>query len=363
MERSYAELYEPRRGPRIKRWLGKLGLWLWGAIGLGGIVAAYAGSVATEVLPAPRDLVCLAKEQFCRPAPGTQFTILISNLAEDPDGHQTRLVRDVFLNERGLEARSTCRVVRLDTASGSLTDAETAALERGRALLESRNADLLIWGEVKKADRELSLWFLSSGGSTLGAPSYSLSEKLTLPENFRADSAPSSKPSRWRRSPRATEQAGTHLVGLLKPARAKLEQLLASPPPEPDEEQKADLQFSLALAAQTIGEQPGENEPLEAAVDAYRAALEVRTRERVPLDWATTQNNLGNALSTRRARGRHAKARTGGRRLSRPPRGVPASRRELVRRHRRAQPRARRGAARRAPGKERGGVRGFFRFP
>ena len=32
------------------------------------------------------------------------------------------------------------------------------------------------------------------------------------------------------------------------------------------------------------------------AVAAYRAALEERTRERVPLDWATTQTNLGNAL-------------------------------------------------------------------
>ena len=31
---------------------------------------------------------------------------------------------------------------------------------------------------------------------------------------------------------------------------------------------------------------------------AYRAALEERTRERVPLDWAQTQNNLGNALET-----------------------------------------------------------------
>ena len=30
----------------------------------------------------------------------------------------------------------------------------------------------------------------------------------------------------------------------------------------------------------------------------YRAALEVRTRERVPLQWAMTQNNLGNALKT-----------------------------------------------------------------
>ena len=32
------------------------------------------------------------------------------------------------------------------------------------------------------------------------------------------------------------------------------------------------------------------------AVAAYREALKERTRERVPLDWAMTQNNLGNAL-------------------------------------------------------------------
>jgi tetratricopeptide (TPR) repeat protein len=37
---------------------------------------------------------------------------------------------------------------------------------------------------------------------------------------------------------------------------------------------------------------------LEEAVAAYRAALEERSRERVPLQWATTQNNLGTALST-----------------------------------------------------------------
>jgi tetratricopeptide (TPR) repeat protein len=36
---------------------------------------------------------------------------------------------------------------------------------------------------------------------------------------------------------------------------------------------------------------------LEEAVMACHAALEERTRERVPLDWARTQNNLGHALS------------------------------------------------------------------
>src|SRR5262249_24694801 len=37
---------------------------------------------------------------------------------------------------------------------------------------------------------------------------------------------------------------------------------------------------------------------LEEAVAAFREAVKEWTRERVPLDWATTQNNLGAALKT-----------------------------------------------------------------
>jgi hypothetical protein len=40
----------------------------------------------------------------------------------------------------------------------------------------------------------------------------------------------------------------------------------------------------------------GGTEPLEEEVLAYREALKERTRERVPLDWAITQNNLGTVL-------------------------------------------------------------------
>ena len=36
----------------------------------------------------------------------------------------------------------------------------------------------------------------------------------------------------------------------------------------------------------------------EEAVAAHRVALEERMRERVPLDWAATQNNLSGALQT-----------------------------------------------------------------
>ena len=52
----------------------------------------------------------------------------------------------------------------------------------------------------------------------------------------------------------------------------------------------------LGNALVRLGERESGTEKLEQAVVAYRAALEEWTRERVPLDWATTQNNLGNAL-------------------------------------------------------------------
>jgi hypothetical protein len=48
--------------------------------------------------------------------------------------------------------------------------------------------------------------------------------------------------------------------------------------------------------------QAGIGHRLEEAVAAYRDALTEYTRERVPLDWAMTKNNLGNALSTLGAR-------------------------------------------------------------
>ena len=80
-----------------------------------------------------------------------------------------------------------------------------------------------------------------------------------------------------------------------------------------------------AMRSRALGERESGTARLEEAVAAYRAALEEWTRERVPLDWAMTQNNLGNALSSaRRAGERDGAARGGGRRLSRGARGMDA---------------------------------------
>ena len=54
--------------------------------------------------------------------------------------------------------------------------------------------------------------------------------------------------------------------------------------------------MNLGTALARLGEREIGTGKLEEAVAAYRAALQERTRERVPLGWAMTQNNLGNAL-------------------------------------------------------------------
>ena len=77
-------------------------------------------------------------------------------------------------------------------------------------------------------------------------------------------------------------------------------------------------QNNLGTALSNLGERESGTAKLEEAVAAYREALKERTRERVPLDWAMTQNNLGLALlAPWGARERNGEARRGRRRLSR----------------------------------------------
>jgi hypothetical protein len=53
--------------------------------------------------------------------------------------------------------------------------------------------------------------------------------------------------------------------------------------------------MNLGNALQTLGERKGGTARLEEAVAAYREALQERTRARVPLQWAKTQESLAGA--------------------------------------------------------------------
>jgi tetratricopeptide (TPR) repeat protein len=72
--------------------------------------------------------------------------------------------------------------------------------------------------------------------------------------------------------------------------------LLALRPRERVPLEWAMTQSNLGSVLRVLGERENSTARLEEAVAAFRAALTERTRERVPLDWAATQNNLGTAL-------------------------------------------------------------------
>ncbi len=85
--------------------------------------------------------------------------------------------------------------------------------------------------------------------------------------------------------------SNVHLLACIAVRRATL--TLAATPDEIGHDRT-----TLGLALWTLGSRESGTARLEEAVTAYRASLEERTRDRVPLDWALTQMNLGNALAT-----------------------------------------------------------------
>jgi tetratricopeptide (TPR) repeat protein len=84
----------------------------------------------------------------------------------------------------------------------------------------------------------------------------------------------------------------------LRSAIDRWKHLIALYPRERVPLQWAMTQDNLGRALDTLGERESGTEKLEEAVSAYREALKERTRERVPIEWAMTQNNLGAALLT-----------------------------------------------------------------
>jgi tetratricopeptide (TPR) repeat protein len=60
--------------------------------------------------------------------------------------------------------------------------------------------------------------------------------------------------------------------------------------------QWATTQTNLGAALASLGRRESGTARLDEAVASYREALKEWTRERVPLQWAMTQNNLGAAL-------------------------------------------------------------------
>ena len=230
-------------------------------------------------------------------AGGTHFSVVMADLADDVELKQTGHVARILGGQKGIKVLRNGQVLRIEEF-GDQAENLIAAEKRGQQWLEQHDADVLVWGEVAGVDQVLRLRFLSRtgriGSDTKGYP---LTGTLELPTEFHLDFGQVLYMTALSAVGHATEMEGHYLVDLLRPAAQKVERFLQHPPPGLAQEPLAHVHVAYGIAAGVMGEQSGDSVYLARAESSFHAALEIYSRDRVPLRWAMTQNNLGNTLA------------------------------------------------------------------
>ena len=274
----------------------------FGSIATSVITSAFTALIAVwltgflneTVLSPQRAWLALQNHLWSKPQRAEDgFRIVLCWLENDRSGEDTGNVEDAFSGVKGITLVRSYRTV---TASGAADEWRPAMQRDAFAEMEKWNADVAIVGVVKKPKELLSLWFVPrSGGGTLerGDRAYKL-ENATLGADFHEDLGAQLIALAWEAvSPLAdTEIRDGAVEQGLRASTQKLASLLDFPNMGRTE-QWAALQLRFGHSLSALGEREGETDTLERAIDAYRSALDVYTRERWPLRWAEVQARLG----------------------------------------------------------------------
>ncbi len=230
---------------------------------------------------------------------GDRLTIVIAALKNDESGELAGRIELSLEQQLGRRVEVIRRPEMIAIGEhGSLEDRRRAVEQAGQDLLKRAQGDLLIWGAALRQDKVIDLNFLPrehSGGQT---KSYTLDSTLRLPENFGSDLGAAIAGVAAIAAAPIFKDAGKYFVPVLRPAMARLSHLVESPPAGLNGDSRASIFQAFALICGNLGEQTGDNDLLDKSVTAFREALKEWTRERVPHDWAITQNNLGAALTS-----------------------------------------------------------------
>jgi tetratricopeptide (TPR) repeat protein len=234
-----------------------------------------------------------------------QLLNAIRALATDAAQAQTRIaaLTDAIaaLDPGGERSRASTLLVhaRIAFDEGRLEDAETAFAQlsflRSSELAQARNAWL--------AAMDLQAQSASLRGDTEGATQIRLAKMVEIraqraaAESDELATAQVIADDWYRRGDRLGDNAA-----LLRSIGYFRELVLPLAPRDRVPLDWAASQHNLGTALQTLGARESGTARLEEAVAAFRLALEETTRDRAPFAWARTQNNLGNAFFTLGAR-------------------------------------------------------------
>ena len=252
-------------------------------------------------LPGIEPLVARITEKALPKAIPGKFNIAVAHLEGDDKRETERLILESLAEFPSVATLSFDRLVA--SQQGDREKAEREGHERARTLLKASGADVLIWGVVlKEGSKSLPKLYWTPARDVARSPSagrYQMTEALSLPSIFWQDLTNVLGLLVATSDAEFAAQEGQYMADKLAPFVQRVRGLLQSSKAEQwSAATRAQVLDILGSALATYGEQSGQNEPLRDAVATYREALKERTREKVPLDWAMTQNNLGTALRT-----------------------------------------------------------------
>jgi tetratricopeptide (TPR) repeat protein len=232
---------------------------------------------------------------------GKKLGILLARLADDTptDSFRTTLY-ETIRRELGDAVELTNWPEIEALGDGHEYDIERRAYEKTQQVLKDRNCDLLVSGRVKGRSGDsavLSLHFTVAEAAGGNPESYKLTDTFDLPADFVSDLGAAISARIIITAAPAIHMTGQYLVPILRAAAERFEPIVRRLNPRFNAAIRGSLLFNYGVVQAVIGEQAGLNDPLLKAIEAYRAALAERARNRAPFAWAVTKNSLGNALA------------------------------------------------------------------
>jgi tetratricopeptide (TPR) repeat protein len=294
----------PKLSEEIRKWVFRR-LGVPGLVGLALLAAlfyVYTNWAKVKTWPGMASIVTLITRDPILEADLNRFSVLVANLEEDEKRREKwRIIHSLMMEFKGIQVLPLDRTIFL---KGSVPEEmEKQGQESARRYLEQSRASVLIWGAVIRGGEQpiYKLYWTPARGEMRKPESVTslTKDQLRLPVVFWSDLADILRLLVVARNAEFRNQEGHYvdkdrLRGFINRVRT----LLKASPGRPgwDADARGATLLILADSLQVLGDQSGQNEPLEEAVEAYREALKEYTRERVPLKWAKTQNNLGFAL-------------------------------------------------------------------
>jgi hypothetical protein len=295
--------------PTLGEWIQKLifqRFGMWGLVALSLLLAAFFVWTqwrTVKTWPGIASVVAYLRREALPTADPHRFSVAVAHLEDDnaERDHEQLIVR--LLREfEGIQVLTFDRI--LSVKGPVPEEQEREGHETARDYLKKSQASILIWGSVLHHGTQTKPdLYLTAAGEQVGQPKqYTLETgtEFRLPKVFWGDLSEVLRLVIATQDTQFQARAGHYVADQLPPFIDRVRSLLNASADRPgwDADALGSTRVILADALQTLGDQSGQNEPLEEAVAAYRLALKEWTRERVPLNWAMTQNNLGNALRT-----------------------------------------------------------------